>query len=48
MLVQIGLKVTGGSMGEAGEIFDLLDAVCDAFEPVLQKGLGLDGIGGRG
>jgi len=32
-LTDKGLEVTGGPMEKAGEIFDLLDAVCDAFEP---------------
>lgn len=41
-LADKGLEATGGPMGEAGEVFDLLDAVCDAFEPVLQAGLGLE------
>ena len=39
---------TGGSMGEAGEIFDLLDAVCDAFRPEMRKALGLERIGRGG
>lgn len=44
MLAQKGLKATGGPMGDAGEIFDLLDAVCDAFDPELRPALGLAGI----
>lgn len=44
MLVQRGLEATGGPMGKTGEIFDLLDAVCDAFDPEMQKVLGLEGI----
>lgn len=34
-------------MGEAGEIFDLLDPVCDAFDQVLMNGLGVDGLNNR-
>lgn len=43
-LADRGLEATGGPMGKAGEVFDLLDAVCDAFEPELRKGLGLEGV----
>ncbi len=40
-----GLEATGGPMGKAGEVFDLLDAVCDAFEPEMKAVLGLEGVG---
>ncbi len=43
-LAQKGLELTGGPMGKAGEIFDLLDAVCDAFEPEMRKALGVEGV----
>lgn len=41
LLAQKGLKATRGPMGEAGELFDLLDAVCDAFDPEMRKALGV-------
>jgi len=43
-LTEKGLWVTGGSMEKTGEIFDLLDAVCDAFEPELNTALGLERV----
>lgn len=47
MLAERGLELTGGPMGKAGEIFDLLDAVCDAFEPELKRALEVEGVGKR-
>lgn len=47
MLAQKGLKATGGTMGKPGEIFYLLDAICDAFDPEMRKALGLEGVGRR-
>lgn len=44
-LTDKGLEATGGPMGKTGEIFDLLDAVCDAFDPEMQKALGLEALG---
>lgn len=47
-LAQKGLEVTGGPMSEAGEVFDLLDAVCDAFEPELKAAMGWGGVKKKG
>lgn len=47
-LAQKGLKVTGGPMGKAGGVFDLLEAVCDAFEPELKAVMGFVGVERQG
>ena len=45
LLTARGLAVTGGlPCGEEGEIFDLLDAVCEAFQGRLERELGVAGF----